>query len=65
MSFISSLELCTTVVVISTSTGPGSNRVLCASTPKYHATDKHDTPPGYMKLTLGQSDLLYAINGES
>jgi len=26
---------------------------LCSSTPKYHAADKHDTPPSHFKLTLG------------
>jgi len=33
-------------------------------TPKYHAADKNDTPPSHFKLTLGQSALLYALNGE-
>jgi len=26
----------------------------CASTPKYHATDKHYTQPSHFKLILGQ-----------
>jgi len=34
------------------------------STPKYHAADKHDTPPSQFKLTLGQPALLYALNCE-
>jgi len=29
----------------------------CANTPKYHAADKHDTPPSHIKLTLGQPAL--------
>jgi len=28
------------------------------STPKYHAADKHDTPPSHFKLTPGQPALL-------
>jgi len=28
-----------------------------ASTPKYHAADKHDTPPSHFKLTLVQPAL--------
>jgi len=47
-----------TVVVRSAATGPDSSGIYCASTPKYHVTDKHDTPPSYFKLTLGQPDLL-------
>jgi len=42
------------MVVRSAITGPASNRVLCTSTPKYNAADKHDTPPSHIKLTLGQ-----------
>jgi len=34
-----------------------SSQFLCASTPKYHAADKHDTPPSHFKLTLGQPAL--------
>jgi len=52
---ISSLELCTTVVVRSAVIGPDSNRIL---KPKYHAADKHDTLPSHIKLTLGQPALL-------
>jgi len=29
-----------------------------ASTPTYHAADKHDTPPSHFKLTPGQPVLL-------
>jgi len=58
-SFISSLELCTTVVVRSAVTGPDSSRVLSC-----HAADKHDTPPSNFKLTLGQPALLWAFNGK-
>jgi len=43
-----------TVVVRSVVTGPDSRQVLNASTLKYHAADKHDTPPSHFKLTLGQ-----------
>jgi len=57
-SFISSLERCTTVVVRSAVTGPDSSWVVYASTPKYHAADKHDTPSSHFKLTLGQPALL-------
>jgi len=39
-------------------TDQDSHRVSCASTPKYHAADKHDTPPSHFKLTLGQPALL-------
>jgi len=42
------------VVVKSAVTGPDSSRVYDASTPKYHAADKQDTPPSHFKLTLGQ-----------
>jgi len=42
------------LVVRSAVTGPVSFRVLCASTPKYHAIDKHDAPPSHFKLTLCQ-----------
>jgi len=28
------------------------------NTPKYHAADKHDTPPSHIKLTLGEPALL-------
>jgi len=35
-----------------------------ASTPKYYAADKHDTPPSHFKPTLGQSVLLSALNDE-
>jgi len=31
-------------------TGADSSRVLRVSTPKYQATDKHDTPPSHFKL---------------
>jgi len=41
-----------TLVVRSAVIGPVSSQVLCASTPKYHAADKHDTPPSHFKLTL-------------
>jgi len=37
---------------------------LCASTPKSHAADKHDTQTSHFKQTLGQPALLYAFNGE-
>jgi len=47
-----------TVVVKSAVTGPDSNQILSASTPKYHATDNHDTPPSHFKMTLGQPALL-------
>jgi len=57
-SFISSLELCTTVVVIYAVTGPDSSRVLNHQHIVYHDSDKYDTPPSYFKLTLGQSALL-------
>jgi len=30
---------------------------LCTTVPKYHAADKHDTPPSHIKLTLGQPAL--------
>jgi len=33
------------LVVRSAVTGPNSSRVLSTSTLKYHAADKHDTPP--------------------
>jgi len=60
MSFISSLELyvCMTMVVRSAVTGPDYSSQV-ASTPKYHAADKHDTPPSHFKLTvtLGQPAL--------
>jgi len=56
--FISSLELCMTVVVRSAVTGPDSSWVLRASTPNYHAADKYDTPPSQFKLMLGQPALL-------
>jgi len=42
------------MVVRSAVAGPDSSRVLCASTPKYHAADIYDTPPSHFKLTLGQ-----------
>jgi len=58
MSFISDLQLCTTVVVRTAVTGPDSSQVLCASTQKYHAADKHDTRLSHFKLTLGQPALL-------
>jgi len=51
-TFIRELWLWTAVVVRSAVTGPDSNRGLSASTPKYHAADKHDTPPSHFKLTL-------------
>jgi len=57
ISNISNLELCTTVVVRSAVTGLESSRVYCASTPKYHVAEKHDTPPSNFKLTLGQPAL--------
>jgi len=41
-SFLSDLELYRTVVVRSAVTGANSIREKCASTPKYHAADKHD-----------------------
>jgi len=47
-----------TVVVRSAETGLDSNRVFSASTPKYHATEKHNTPPCHFNLTLGQSVLI-------
>jgi len=47
-----------TVVVRSAVTGSDSSRGKCASTPKYHAEDKHDTPPSHFKLTLGKPPLL-------
>jgi len=53
------------VVVRSTVTGPDSNRVLNASTLKYHAKDKHDTPACHFILILGQPALLYPLNGVS
>jgi len=40
------------------------SQVLDASTVKYHAADKHDTPPSHFKLTLGQPALFQALNGE-
>jgi len=46
------------VVVRYSVTGPNSSRLLRASTPKYHATDKHDTLLSHFKLTLGQQGLL-------
>jgi len=61
LTFISSLELYTTVVVRSVATGPDTSQVLHTSTPTYHATDKHDTPPSHFKLTLGQPALLKAL----
>jgi len=64
MSFISTLELCMTVVIRSAVTDPDSSRVLSDSTPKYHAADKHDIPPSHIKLTLGQPAMFYAFNGE-
>jgi len=64
MSFISSLELCTTVVVRSAVTGPDTSRVYCGSTPKYHAADQHGTPPSHFKLSQGQPAMFYAFNGE-
>jgi len=33
-------------------TGPDSTRVLRASTPIYHAADKHDTPPSHFYVYL-------------
>jgi len=27
------------------------SQILCASTPKYYATDKHDTPPNQLSDT--------------
>jgi len=45
----------TTVVVRSAVTDPDSSQVL--STLRYHAADKHDTPPSHFKLTLGQPAL--------
>jgi len=49
-SFISNIQLCMTVVIRTGITGPDG-------TPKYHAADKHDTPPSHFKLTLGQPAL--------
>jgi len=46
-----------TVVVRSVVTGPDASRVLICQHTKYHATDKHDTPPSHFKLTLGQPAL--------
>jgi len=42
---------------ISAVTGPDSSRVLKCQHTKYHAADKHDTPPSDFKLTLGQPAL--------
>jgi len=47
-SFISSLELRTTVVVRSAVTGSDSTRVLMCQ----YTADKHDIPPSHFKLTL-------------
>jgi len=44
------LELCTTVVVRSAVICPDLSQGLRASTPKYHAADKHDTPPSHFDL---------------
>jgi len=45
------------VVVRSAVTDPDSSQVLGVSTPiaKYHATDKHDTPPSHFVLTICMS----------
>jgi len=42
-----------TVVVRSAATGPD----ICASTMKYHAVDKYDTPPSHFQLTMDQPAL--------
>jgi len=48
-------------VVKSVVTCPYSSRVKCASTLKYHDTDKHDTPPGHSLMTPGQPALLIPL----
>jgi len=48
---------CMTVVVRSVVTGQDSSHDLSASTPKYHAADKQDTPLSHFILTLGQPAL--------
>jgi len=53
-----------TVVVRFLVTGPDSNRGWLASTPKYHAADKHYISHRHFKLTLDQLGLLYHLNGE-
>jgi len=42
------------VVVRSNVTSPDSSRIYDGSTPKCHATDKHDTPPSHLILTPDQ-----------
>jgi len=42
-----------TVVVRFAVTDPDSSRILCSSTTKYHAADKHDTPSSH--LTWGSN----------
>jgi len=45
--------------------GPDSSQVLqTTSTPKYHAADKHDTPPSHFIVTLDKPARLYPVNGE-
>jgi len=46
------------VAVRSALADPDSSQFYSASTPKYHSTDKHDTPTSHFKLTLGQPALL-------
>jgi len=52
------------LVVRSAVTGPDSSHVYGAITPKYHALDKHDTPPSHFKLKPGQPALFLALNDE-
>jgi len=59
--FISSLELCMTVVVRSAVIGTDSSQVFMY---QHTVADKHDIPPSHFKLTLGQPALLNAFNGE-
>jgi len=37
--------------------------IYCATTPKYHAADNHDTPSSHFKLTLCQPGLFWVFNG--
>jgi len=39
-----------------------SNGNFNFSTLKYHATDKRETPPSHIKLTLGQPGLPFMLN---
>jgi len=45
------------VVVRSAVTGLDSSWVLCASTPKYHAADTHDTLPSHFNPTPGKQQV--------